>query len=78
MAGDAIRGAGLTDNPVAFFLTMLAIITLHVSSSMAQIQQHWTFIPHPPLHQAATWKAPNVPVYINDSDLVGGLSNMHI
>jgi hypothetical protein len=40
MAGDMISGAGLTDNSMAFFLAMLAIITLQVSGSMAQIQQH--------------------------------------
>jgi hypothetical protein len=39
MAGDVIRGAGLAGSPVAFFLAMLAI-TLQVSGSVAQTQQH--------------------------------------
>jgi hypothetical protein len=63
---------------MAFFLAMLAIITLQVSCSMTQIEQHWTFIPHPPLLQAVTWKGPNVLVYTNDSELVGGHCNGHM
>jgi hypothetical protein len=71
MAGDIIRGTGLTGSPMAFFLAMQAIITLQVSDSVSQTQQHWTFIPHPPLLQMATWKGQNIPVYTNDSELVG-------
>jgi hypothetical protein len=44
-----VRDAGLTDSSMAFFLAMLAIITLQVGGSVTQTQQHWTFIPHPPL-----------------------------
>jgi hypothetical protein len=36
------------------------------------------FISHLPLLQAATWKGPNILVYINDSELVGGHSNWHM
>jgi hypothetical protein len=72
-----VRGAGLTDSLVAFFLAMLAIITLQVSGSVTQTHRHWTFIPHLPLLQAAAWKAPNILIYTNDSELVGGHSNGH-
>jgi hypothetical protein len=44
MAGDVIWGAWLTSSPMAFFLAMLAIITLQVNGSVTQTQQHWTFI----------------------------------
>jgi hypothetical protein len=71
MTGDVI-------SLVAFFLAMLAIISLQVGGSVTQTQQHWTFIPYPPLLQAATWKGPNIPVYTNDSELVGGHADGHI
>jgi hypothetical protein len=77
MVGDMVRGAGLIGNPMAFFLAILAIITLQVSGSVTQTQQHQTFIPHPLLFQAATWKGPNILVYTNDSELVGVHSNRH-
>jgi hypothetical protein len=69
MAGDMVRGAGLTGSPMAFFLAMLAIIALLVGGSVTRTQQHWTFIPHPLLLQSATWKGPNIPVYTNDSEV---------
>jgi hypothetical protein len=78
MAGDTIRGAGLTVSPMAFFLSMLEIINLQVSGSVTQTQQHWTFIPHPLLLQAATWKGPHILIYTNDSELVGGHTNEHM
>jgi hypothetical protein len=63
---------------MAFFLAMLAIVTLQVGGSVTQTRQHWSFLPHPPLLQAATWKGPNGLVYTNDSELVGGHSNGHM
>jgi hypothetical protein len=72
MTSDVIKGV---ISLVAFFLAMLAIITLQVGGSVIQTQQHWTFTPHPLLLQTTTWKGPNVPVYSNDSELVGGQSN---
>jgi hypothetical protein len=72
MTSDVIKGV---ISLVAFFLAMLAIITLQVGGSVIQTQQHWTFTPHPLLLQAATWKGPNIVVYTNDSELVGGHSN---
>jgi hypothetical protein len=73
-----VKGAGLTGSPMAFFLAVLAIFTLQVSGSVTQTQQLWTFLPCPPLLQEATWKGPNIPVYANDSELVGGHSNGHM
>jgi hypothetical protein len=78
MASDVIRGSRLTGSPVAFFLAMLAIITLQVSGSVTPTQQYWTFIPHLLLLQAATWEGPNILTYTNDSELMGGHCNWHM
>jgi hypothetical protein len=66
----------LTDNHVAFLLTMLAIITLHVAQ--------W---PNPTtlnIYTSSTTASssnmdrPNILVYTNDLDLEGGHSNGHM
>ena len=38
----------------------------------------WAYVPDPPLLQPVGWEMSFVPVYVNDTILLGGFSDKHI
>jgi hypothetical protein len=78
MAKNAIKGWGQEETPAVLLLAVIIIISQQVNAAEAQNLVHWTFVPHPPLLHAVTWKSHFISVFTNDSELVGGHSNGHL
>ncbi|XP_037693316.1 uncharacterized protein LOC119534829 isoform X2 [Choloepus didactylus] len=62
--------------PSTLFIAMLAVISCQVSLSEAAT--YWAYMADPPFLQPATWEDVNIPIYNNNTALLGGSSSSHI
>ncbi|KAK1346818.1 hypothetical protein QTO34_000678 [Cnephaeus nilssonii] len=54
----------------------MALVSCQVS--MAEAETYWTYVPDPPMANPATWTGDSVPVFTNNTNMVGGSSDKHI
>ncbi|XP_059534648.1 endogenous retrovirus group K member 113 Env polyprotein-like [Myotis daubentonii] len=50
------------------FLAMLSILAVQVCDAQTP---YWAYIPDPPFLRAVTWDDPSIPVFVNDTDIMG-------
>ena len=63
-----------TASPTNVLISLLLLLN-QISSMNADV--FWAYVPDPPLLQPFGWEVSFVPVYINDTVLLGGLSDKH-
>lgn len=73
-----VRRQRLPITPKQLFLAMLAIITIQASVAQTETQSFWTFFPNPPALHPVTWDGTGVPVFVNNTRILGGTSDGHI
>ena len=57
-------------------LIMLLLLLQRIQNGAAAA--FWAYIPDPPMIQSLGWDKETVPVYVNDTSLLGGKSDIHI
>ncbi|XFF83364.1 hypothetical protein AB1E18_009583 [Capra hircus] len=57
-------------------LIMLLLLLQRIQNGAAAV--FWAYIPDPPMIQSLGWDKEIVPVYVNDTSLLGGKSDIHI
>ncbi|KAB0381923.1 hypothetical protein FD755_003840 [Muntiacus reevesi] len=62
-------------SPTSILISLLLLLN-QISSMEASV--FWAYIPDPPLLQPVGWEMSSVPVYVNDTILLGGSSDKHI
>ncbi|XP_061000121.1 endogenous retrovirus group K member 6 Env polyprotein-like [Dama dama] len=62
-------------SPTSILISLLLLLN-QISSMEASI--FWAYVPDPPLLQPVGWEMSSVPVYVNDTILLGGFSDKHI
>ncbi|XDA86198.1 hypothetical protein R6Z07F_015949 [Ovis aries] len=60
----------------AKILIMLLLLLQRIQNGAAAA--FWAYIPDPPMIQSLGWDKETVPVYVNDTSLLGGKSDIHI
>ncbi|XP_054585328.1 endogenous retrovirus group K member 25 Env polyprotein-like [Eptesicus fuscus] len=54
------------------------LLVLLAWCSGTEARQYWAYVPDPPLLHVSVWEGRNVPVYVNNTKLLGGPSNGHL
>ena len=62
-------------SPTNILISLLLLLN-QISSMNADV--FWAYVPDPPLLQPVGWEMNFVPVYVNDTILLGGFSDKHI
>ncbi|KAB0338002.1 hypothetical protein FD755_025397 [Muntiacus reevesi] len=62
-------------SPTSILISLLLLLN-QISSMNADV--FWAYVPDPPLLQPVGWEMSSVPVYVNDTVLLGGFSDKHI
>ncbi|KAB0338691.1 hypothetical protein FD754_024404 [Muntiacus muntjak] len=62
-------------SPTSILISLLLLLN-QISSMEASV--FWAYVPDPPLLQPVGWEMSSVPVYVNDTILLGGFSDKHI
>lgn len=74
-----ITRLGETYRGVAFIcFNMDIFLLLFYLSTPVQASVYWGYIPNPPLLHPATWDERRIPVYVNDTKILGLPSSNHI
>lgn len=58
--------------------TLYLWITLMTLSKAAEEQTYWAYVPDPPILHPAVWEGPEVPVYVNNTHVLGLPSDGHM
>ncbi|KAK1346833.1 hypothetical protein QTO34_000693 [Cnephaeus nilssonii] len=64
------EGTGGSGNPSTFFVVLIALVSCQVN--MAAAETYWIYVPDPPVVNPATWTGEPVPVFSNNTHMVGG------
>ncbi|KAK1337780.1 hypothetical protein QTO34_002414 [Cnephaeus nilssonii] len=64
-----VKEQGVQVTPSNLFLAMMALVSCQVS--MAAAETYWTYVPDPPVINPATWTRQSVPVFTNNTNMVG-------
>nr|XP_040124994.1 spindle and kinetochore-associated protein 2 isoform X2 [Ictidomys tridecemlineatus]XP_040124995.1 spindle and kinetochore-associated protein 2 isoform X2 [Ictidomys tridecemlineatus] len=75
-ASRIIRLLGKNRTPVLMVATVIALLGCQVKGNQTDI--YWTYFPDPPLVHPAVWTGESIPVFINDSFMMGGFTDTHI
>lgn len=67
---------GTSKNPENMSVAMLAIPTCQVCSCRGEA--YWAYLPDPPMASPASWESPSIPVFTNDTWVLGGCSASRI
>ncbi|XP_058435538.1 endogenous retrovirus group K member 19 Env polyprotein-like [Marmota monax] len=62
--------------PVLMVATVIALLGCQVKGN--QIDTYWTYFPDPPLVHPDVWTGESIPVFTNDSFMMGGFTDTHI
>ncbi|KAK1335275.1 hypothetical protein QTO34_004860 [Cnephaeus nilssonii] len=68
-AQQVVKEQGVQVTPSNLFLAMMALVSCQVS--MAAAETYWTYVPDPPVVNPATWTGESVPVFTNNTNVVG-------
>ena len=58
---------------MVMFVAMLAVLACQPRPSSAE-KVHWAYLPNPPSFQPVDWMNEPIPVFVNDTHLLGGAS----
>ncbi|XP_071467345.1 endogenous retrovirus group K member 113 Env polyprotein-like isoform X1 [Marmota flaviventris] len=75
-ASRILRHLGENRTPVMMVATVIALLGCQVKGD--QVDTYWTYFPDPPLVHPAVWTGESIPVFTNDSFMMGGFTDTHI
>ena len=65
-----VRRQRAAKNPETKFVAMMAIVARQVCCRTGE--SYWAYLPDPPVANPASWASPSIPVFTNDTRVVGG------
>lgn len=75
-AEQMVNQQGNTKSPATMLVVMLALLSCQVSNVLGEA--YWTYFPDPPLVRPAVWTGESIPIFANDTHMMGGFPYVHI